>query len=985
MISGMKRIVRPLIIAIGLYALIGFLIIPGFGLRIANQQLEKYATVPAQLQRMQFNPFTLELSLWGLHIGETGAEQIRFQRLHGNLQIDSLWTRALHLADLELEKGHTEILFGQDGTLNLTQLFNLPPSEKKPDDEPSKPFPLRIDRLQLIEKSLHFLDRRPSEPVEFGYDSLNLELANLSTLPEDNTDMTLSASGPYGSRIDWKGQVTLQPFHSSGELKVSDSKLEVFWPYVEDLLPLALKQGNFNFSTHYTLKLADSTELLLDNAQINVSPFAINDQQGNPLIALQQLSVSDTSLDLAKQQVVIGQVRGQTLEAWAAREADGQLNWQKLFQQPARPAAKAKAEKAASPATIAAAQTAGDDVQEVKKDIVQQEKKPWQVLVKDMQVRDYHAHLTDNTTKPVTKLNVGPLNLDVSNFDSLGTSPFTIKLDTGVGEEGKLLASGDVQLQPVTAKLKVNTEDLNLRVAQGYIEPFILMEIRSGLLNSQLDINLAMADKLDLQVAGNAQVDQVHTLDTLKKRDFVRWKSVNVSGINYQHEKSLNIDKVDFNEPYARFIINENFTTNINDMLKDQGGSKSTKPAQKGSGSSSMPIHIGGINIKNGSANFADFSLQPNFATAIGQLNGKIGTIDSSKPKPASVNVEGRVDRYAPVTIKGSLNPFEPLDSLDIATSFKQVELTTLTPYSGKFAGYRIQKGRLDLDLHYQIKNGKLNAQNKVLLEGLQLGEHVDSPEAVDLPVRLAVALLKDTKGNISIELPVEGDLNNPQFSVMPIVWQTLRNLVLRAVQAPFKFIGGLVGGSDVDLSTVVFDAGSTDLDAAARKGLDTLADALKQRPELRLEVQGIASAKADGPILAEQHLEEAYKQARYAELQSRGRRLPDSVDEIEVSDRQKRALLEQIYQEVLKQAPPAEWEDLRRDDRIQKMHDAVIASWAESKVLLRTLAQERASQIKEYMVEKSGFPAERVFLLDANVGESESNGRVATQLNLGA
>ena len=162
-------------------------------------------------------------------------------------------------------------------------------------------------------------------------------------------------------------------------------------------------------------------------------------------------------------------------------------------------------------------------------------------------------------------------------------------------------------------------------------------------------------------------------------------------------------------------------------------------------------------------------------------------------------HAQGKVDRYAPMSIKGKLTPFDPLNSLDIATRFKNVELTTITPYSGKFAGYRIRKGRLNLDLHYRIEKGQLNADNKVLVENLQLGERVDSPDAVDLPIRLAVALLKDTQGRIALELPVKGDLNNPEFSVMPIVWQTLRNLVLRTAQAPFKFIAGLVGGSDAD------------------------------------------------------------------------------------------------------------------------------------------------------------------------------------------
>lgn len=975
--KGLTRAFGAMLALVALYSLLGFLIIPGVGLRIANQQLAQYATVPAHLQRIEFNPFSLELTLWGLQIGEPGKEQVGFERLYANLSLDSLWTKALHLEAVELDKPRNEVLFAKDGSLNLTQLFKLPPSEPKPEEPAGDPFPLRIGSIKLNEGYLHFQDLRPSEPIEFLYDSMNLELKNLSTLPDDNADMALVAIGPNGGRIDWSGTLSLAPIASEGTLKVTEGRMKAFWPYVRDAVPLVLEEGVVSLDTHYKLNLSKETELLLDNTSVRVAPFAIKAPDGRPLARLASLDVSETSIDLAKQQVIVGKIRSEKLETWAALERDGQLDWQKLFaSQPAKVTPKEKAEPAAAEPSA-------------EEKAAKEPSKPWQVLLKDVQLRNYQVHLADRSQKEPVALDVGPLNADLQNFDSLNQSPFTLKLDTGVGKQGKLQAAGQVNLAPVTAKLDVSTRDIDLRVAQAYISPFIRLELRSGMLSSDLKVDLKSTEPLAFSVGGKAQVSQLHTLDTIKNRDFVKWQQLDLSGLSYVHGDALSIDKVALLQPYARFIINEDRTTNVDDLLIPQPASapatSQTKPATA-STDKPLGIRIGGIDINDGSANFADLTLTPNFATAIQQLNGQIGTIDNRKPAPAKVDVKGKVDRYAPVTIKGALNPFNPLASLDIATSFKRVELTTLTPYSGKFAGFRIRKGRLNLDLHYLITNGQLKAENKVVVEQLQLGEKVDSPDAVDLPIRLAVALLKDTEGKISIELPVTGDLNNPQFSVMPIIWQTLRNLVLRAAQAPFKFIGGLIaGGGAEDLGNVAFAPGSSDLSADAQSALDKLASALKERPELRLEIEGTSAQSSDGPLIAKQRLEREYQATWYKILQRRGDKVPANASMLVVDDSDKPAMLEGIYRARLKQQPPAEWQQLSRDERTAKLHDAVIKSWAESTALLRQLGQDRAGSIKDYLVDKGQLEDDRVYFIDTNLGQAESDGRVITPLHLDA
>ena len=989
--TALKRTLCALLIGLGLYSLLGFLILPGIAQRVVNQQLANYATVPARLERIELNPFSLKLSLWGLHIGEPDAEQLGFGRLYLDLELDSLWRKALHLRDIELEKANVDALRSKDGELNLATLFNLPESQPAAADEPDSPMPaVLIERIALIEAALHFEDLQPTTPFELTYDSLNLELHNLSTLPDDNADLNLSARGPNGGHLDWTGTISVNPLVSSGHLVLTDAKLKAIWPYVRDVVPLQLADGVLQASTDYQLALGDSLQLNLQQLSISIDALALQAPDQRPLLNLASLAISDTSVDLEKQQVSIGQLRSQQLETWAAREKDGELDWQKLFATPAtasrdtadaqaKPAAPtAAAGQAPTPETTAVAAT--EEPVKASQVAAVEAEKPWQIILKDGQLRDYQIHLADRQPATPVELELGPLNLDIRDFDSLAQAPFTLKLDTGLGKQGRITAEGPVQLSPPSARLQVGTENIDLRVAQAYISPFIRMELRSGMLGSQLQVDLQSADPLQLQITGNARVSQLHTLDTVKQRDFVRWKTLQLDGLDYQHGKRLDINSIRLEQPYARFIINEDRSTNVSDLLIPQPAS----PAPAKSDEAPLAIHLGGITLADGSANFADFSLTPDFATAIQQFNGSIGTIDSVQQKPATIDIKGKVDRYAPMSIKGSLNPFDPLAKLDIAVDFKRIELTTVTPYSGKFAGYRIKKGRLNLDLNYKINNGQLNAENKVVLEQLQLGEQVDSPDAVDLPIRLAIALLKDPDGKIDIELPVSGDLNNPEFSVAPIIWQTLKNLVLRAVAAPFNFIAGLAGGgTDVDLGQVPFSAGSSELDKGAQGTLNTLADALKERPGLRLEIEGTSAANPDGPLLAVQRLQREFQYNWYKIQQRAGEQVPASAAEIEVPEDAQPALLAGIYRARLKQQPPAEWAELDSEVRADKMRDALLAYWGSNKTLLRKLAQERAASVKQYLVKDAGLEDQRIYMLDVGLLPDSEGDQVATILQL--
>ncbi|MEL7558460.1 DUF748 domain-containing protein [Stutzerimonas chloritidismutans] len=973
--NGLKRALISLMTALIVYCLLGFLILPGVAQRIANQQLAHYATVPARLERIELNPFTLELRLHNLHMGEPDAEQLAFERLFLDLEWDSLWNRTLHLSAIELIGPNAEVLFDLDGKLNLTELFELPKTENSPKED-SEPLALRIDRLTLAGGRVHFADQRTAEPIDFLLDSLDFELLNFATRSTDAADAVLAAKGPDGSHIEWKGQLNLSPITSTGQLEIDGLALKTFWPYVRDMAPLALNEGKLSLKTRYQLDLSESTSLQLSNASATLASLSIDSLEGQPLLRLMQAEIAQTSLDLQKRQVTLGQVRSQALESWLIREPDGQLNWQRLV--------AGKAEPISSETTEEPTQ---DDPQPVQQGDAPSQ--PWRIVIGDAELRGYQLHLADKTPEPNADLEVGPLDLDVRNFDSRGTSPMDLKLKTEVGKQGSLLTEGKLTLTPMQGSFDVTLAGIDLRLAQPYLSPFVHLELRSGLLASQLAVELKGIEPLAFHIGGSAEVTQLHTLDTIQDRDLVKWQSLQVSGLDYSYPNALQIDKLDLNQPYARFIINPDLTTNINDLLVDKPAAtpsqNATTPQESASPDEPFALRIGGIQIADGSANFADLSLRPPFITAIQDLGGSIGTLDNRQHNAASVDIQGKVDRYAPVSIEGSLTPFEPLQSLDIITRFKQVELTTLSPYSAKFAGYRIRKGRLNLDLHYRIQQGQLNAENEVVLEELELGEKVDSEQAVDLPVRLAVALLKDSSGTIALKIPVQGDLKNPQFDVVPIIWQTLRNLVVKASKSPFKFLGGLVGGDQTDLSQILFPPGSSELDNTARSNLDTLASALRQRPVLRLEIEGMSTPAVDGPLLAEQWLEREYQQTWYKVLQRRGDTVPADPSMLEISEDEKAAMLEGIYRSRLQQQPPTEWQSLDEDTRARQLRQAILSSRESSTALLRRLSRARAASIKDYLVDNTGLAADRVFLLDTGIAQTPQGREVPTVLHLEA
>lgn len=395
-----------------------------------------------------------------------------------------------------------------------------------------------------------------------------------------------------------------------------------------------------------------------------------------------------------------------------------------------------------------------------------------------------------------------------------------------------------------------------------------------------------------------------------------------------------------------------------------------------------MPAAIGQVRVSDGELNFSDLSLSPNFTVSILEMNGAIKGLSSEQLARAEVDLKGKVDKYAPVTISGQINPLSEQAFTDIAMDFQNIELTTFTPYSGKFAGYKIDKGKLTLNLHYVLSKRYLTAENRIIIDQLTLGEKVESPDATSLPVRLGIALLKDSRGVINLDIPVKGSLDDPQFSLMPIVLKALVNLFVKAVTSPFRLLGSLFGGGGDDMEYVSFAPGADTLSVAQNAKLDSLARALTERPELKLDIRGAAALAADRETLAQRSI--------MAQLRPTGARGNVPLNQVE----QEKLLLlyrEKFNEDALLLAPEKNdaGKKLGRAERESIAADAafrqLVAQYQVSVDELRVLAQQRAAVIKDRLVLKNGIEEPRVYLLDVDAEAAVEGGEIRIKLALDA
>ena len=522
---------------------------------------------------------------------------------------------------------------------------------------------------------------------------------------------------------------------------------------------------------------------------------------------------------------------------------------------------------------------------------------------------------------------------------------------------------------------------------QGYVAEHLKLLISDGAIGTDLKIAVAQATDAGFEgtVDGSFALRRFASVDQVHAEDFVKCRELAVRGIHFALKPmAAHLNEVAINGLETALTVKPDGAINLMSVLGSAGaGATNTVPSAaapppvaKGTpgGGSAFPLEIDTISLQGCGVAFTDQQRTPNYHVQLGDLAGAITSFSLGKPTPAEINLSAKIDGHAPFSCKATLADLGPQMTLSLATNLKDFDLSPLTPYSGRYVGYAVQKGKFNFDLHYTLDKRQLVAENKILIDRFTFGQKVDSPDAVNLPVRLAVALLKDRKGQINLDVPLRGSLDDPEFSILRLVLKVVGNLVMKAATAPFSMLASLVGGGGEELSSVDFGAGSVDLDATATNKLSLLAKALFERPELQVEIAGTVDQATDREGLARKAVLRQIKARSLAELVKAGKPT-GSVDDVTLSDEERDSGLLAIYRETI--APPRSMFSLKaapKEPTLSEIEQQLVARQDVTAQDVNTLAGQRAGRVREFLTTAGSIESERVFVVDTAPPAAEGN-----------
>lgn len=613
------------------------------------------------------------------------------------------------------------------------------------------------------------------------------------------------------------------------------------------------------------------------------------------------------------------------------------------------------------------------------------DEKPWIGKVGKLAVEDLGFRFEDQTTQPNAVQEIDGFSLHGEGLTNEPNQKGRIALKTRVNKKGSLNVDGSLQVFPLDVAVKVETLAVPLTPLEPYLSQFLNVSVNRGQISNKGEAT-AKLDTVGLKAGykGNFTLGDFVAVDKANSADFLKWKSLYFGGIDFRLEPmAVNIGEIALSDFYSRLILNKEGKLNVADIVRKPEGEAAAKTAEppvaaKGEvkpatapAKPAVPIKIAKITLQNGTVNFSDLFVKPNYTVNLAKLGGRISGLSSAADTVADMELRGRYANSAPVQILAKLNPLAAKSYLDLKADITGVDLTGFSPYAGKYAGYAIEKGKLSLNVAYKLENNQLAAENRLFIDQFTFGEKVESPDATKLPVNLAISLLKNNRGEIDLNLPIAGSLDDPQFSIGGLVVKVIVNLFVKAVTSPFALLGSMFGGGE-ELSTIEFAAGRAGFDAAATKKLESLSKALVERNSLKLDITGRADPEADKEGVKRVAIERAMKAEKLKDLKKAGE--GKSLEEIDIAAEEYKTYLTRAYKEA-KFPKPRNVVGMQKDLPVEEMEKLMLTNLPASDDDIKTLAGRRAEAVQSWLVEQGKVPPERVFLLPPKV-EHDDKGK---------
>lgn len=831
---------------VGLYALAGFYVLPA----VLKSQLE--SKLPASLHRsvaidaITFNPFTLTLTVDGFRATEpTGEAFLSFQHFLANLQISSLFQGSLNFKEIELQRPSVAFALKSDGTTNFSNLgaaAETPPSDQPATPPaPSKPLLIRIDALKLHDGQAQVEDQSRTKPYKTMIGPIDFEVTNFKTDPDWRHPHRFLARMDTDTVLAWSGNFSVTPFRSEGTIDLSGVRIPAFEPYYGDQMRARILNGVAALTVDYTLETAGQFALALRNGALTLTDLAIGaPQSSTPVITVPRCAVNGVDLDLSKRTLAIGTVDLTNATVVGTRAKDGTVDLQQLFA-PAEPAAPQPATTDPPPGNAPS---------------------PWQIALDRAQIANAGLTFIDHVPSTPAEFSIDQLALTLQHIQFPESTPISADASLRWNRQGTLALTGTVRHTPVFAELDATLKEFALAPLQPYITDALFLNLTSGHLESATHLVYGPAAEggAPTHVTGDFALLRLATTDARSGDPLVKLDALRFSKMDILTQPTrVVIDQIHLKNFQGQASTLKDGGFNVT-TLRKAGPTESAQPpkthpeerAQPAGAAEPPPsVIVRNIVLDNTALSVTDRTIQPPLSTGITQLTGRIQQLSYPTPAKTIMDLAGKADGRAPLRITGHVQPKGTDSQMDLLVSLKGYDVPVFTGYSSKYVGYPFQKGKLSLEMKYDVANRKLAGENSVLVDQLTLGPKSDSPDATTLPVKLALAILTDRQGQIHLDVPVGGDLDDPEFTFGRVILRALLNILEKVATSPFALLGSLAGSSGDAPNTIDFQPGTAELAPSETAKLDKLAKALDDRPALQLEVSASVDPAADRMMLA--------------------------------------------------------------------------------------------------------------------------------------